>query len=136
MRYNGVIQRKLAILDKQLNEIRLHLKNVTYKEFEDSWGMRSMTERALQVAVEILIDISERIIALENAGPASTASECIEKLVALNVLESKEPFVDMFKFRNVIVHQYEEVDPAILFNLAKNKLGDFRKFMNAIDNVS
>lgn len=25
--------------------------------------------------------------------------------------------------RNLIVHQYEEIDPAILFDLAKNRLG-------------
>lgn len=136
MRYNGVIQRKMALLDEQLLAIQRHLEDVPYKEFRDSWALRSMTERALQVAVEIIIDIAERIIALNHVGPAATASECIEKLVALKILRSEEPFINMVKFRNVIVHRYEKVDPAILFSLATNKIDDFRKFMAAIDEAS
>lgn len=42
-------------------------------------------------------------------------------------------YVDIVRFRNLIVHQYEEIDPAILFDLAKNRLGDFRRFRDEID---
>ena len=133
MKYNGVIQRKLALLDDQIVELREHLQKKSYKDFEGSWLLRSMTERALQVAVEIIIDVAERIIALENAGPVGSAADAIKKLVHLKVLKSEKPFEGMVKFRNVIVHQYERVDPAILYNLATKKLGDFRKFIEAID---
>ncbi len=63
-----------------------------------------MAERALQVAAEILIDIAERILALEKAGPASTAAEAIESLVRLRVIQSEQPYVDITRFRNLIVH--------------------------------
>ena len=66
-----------------------------------------MAERALQVAAEILIDIAERILALEKAGPAATAAEAMESLVRLKVIRSKQPYVDITRFRNLIVHQYE-----------------------------
>jgi len=135
MRYNGVIQRKLALLDEEIGELKTHLTGVSYGEFESSWVLRSMTERALQVAVEIVIDISERIIALKNCGPVESASECIKKLVTLKILKSEQPFEKMVKFRNVIVHQYEHINPEILFDLAKNRLDDFREFITAIDNA-
>lgn len=136
MRYNGVIQRKLALLDSQVEKLREHLGNVPYKEFEESWVLRSMAERALQVAVEIMIDVAERIIAIENAGPAATSSEAIEKLATLGVLDSDKPFKDMVRFRNLIVHQYEVVDSAILFELATKRLDDFRAFVHAIDKAN
>lgn len=133
MRYNGVIQRKLALLDKQVRQLEESLQGVSYDQFADSWMLRSMAERALQVSVEIVIDVAERIIALEGTGPVATASDAIESLVNLKVLQNKEPYVDMVRFRNLIVHQYEEIDPAILFSLATKQLGDFRQFRNEID---
>ena len=133
MRYNGVIQRKLALLDKQCLKLEESLRDVSFGQFEESWILRSMAERALQVAAEILIDIAERILALEKAGPAATAAEAMESLVRLEVIQSEQPYVDITRFRNLIVHQYEEIDPAILFDLAKNRLGDFRRFRDEID---
>ena len=136
MRYNGVVQRKLALLDTQVRQLKKSLDKISFSDFAGSWEKRSMTERALQVSVEIIIDVAERIIAIEGAGPVATAAEAIETLVNLNVLKSTQPYVDMVRFRNLIVHQYEEIDPAILFDLATKRLDDFRKFRNEIDQLS
>jgi uncharacterized protein YutE (UPF0331/DUF86 family) len=133
MRYNGGIQRKLALLNAQVLKLEESLKEVSLSEFQESWILRSMAERALQVAAEILIDIAERIMALENAGPAATAAEAMEALVRLGVLKSAQPYINITRFRNLIVHQYEEIDPVILFDLAKKRLGDFRTFRDEID---
>jgi uncharacterized protein YutE (UPF0331/DUF86 family) len=136
MKYNGVIQRKFSLLDRQILELSAHLKDVTFESFKNDWALRCMAERALQVMVEIVIDVAERIIALEGAGPSAAAAEVIEKLVVLNVLRSSQPYVEMVRFRNLIVHQYEEIDPAIVFDIAKNKLGHFRQFRNEIDAIA
>jgi uncharacterized protein YutE (UPF0331/DUF86 family) len=133
MRYNGVIQRKLSLLDTQVLKLEESLRNVSLSEFEQNWILRSMAERALQVAAEILIDIAERILALEKAGPAATAAEAMESLVRLGVLKSAQPYINITRFRNLIVHQYEEIDPVVLFDLAKKRLDDFRKFRDEID---
>lgn len=133
MRYNGVVQRKLALLSTQVLKLEESLKDISFSEFKESWILRSMAERALQVAAEIIIDVAERILALKKSGPAATAAEAIESLVSLGVLESSQPYVDITRFRNLIVHQYEEIDPVILFDLSKNRLDDFRKFRDEID---
>ena len=133
MKYNGVIQRKFALLDKQLLQLRNHTDGVDFGSFKDDWAMRSMAERALQVMVEIVIDVAERIIALENAGPVASSAGAIEKLVELNVIKSTQPYSDMVRFRNLIVHQYEEIDPVILYDIIENKLENFRQFRNEID---
>ena len=133
MKYNGVIQRKFALLDKHLLMLGQHLEGIEFSVFKDDYALRCMTERALQVMVEIVIDIAERIIATENAGPVATAAEAIDRLVDLKVLKSSQPYVDMVRFRNLIVHQYEEVDPEIIFNIATKKLDTFMQFRNEID---
>ena len=135
MRYNGVIQRKLALLDQQVMRLEESLRDVPFHQFEESWVLRSMAERALQVAAEIIIDIAERILSIENGGPVATATEAVEALVRLRVLTSAQPFANIVRFRNLIVHQYEQIDPAILYDLAKNRLGDFRAFRTEIDRL-
>lgn len=132
-RGNGVLQRKLALLSDQLLKLKSHLREVTREEFRESWALRSMTERALQVAIEIMIDISERIIAIENAGPAATAGEALVALVRLQVLRDVQPYRDMIRFRNLLVHQYAEINPDLLYEIATEKLDDFRAFRNEID---
>ena len=133
MEYNAVIHRKFALLDKYLLQLQRELKDVDIEAFKNDWALQRMTERVLQVMVEVVIDIAERIIAQKNAGPTATAAEAIEKLVELRVTKTTKPYTDMVRFRNLIIHQYEEIDPAIVFNIAKNQLDVFRQFRDEID---
>lgn len=133
MRANGVIQRKFAVMDEQLLQLARRLEGVSRETFAGDWGLRAMTERALQVCVEIVIDVAERLLALKGAGPAATGVECIEKLAALGVIRSPAPYAEMIRFRNLLVHQYETVDPLILHAIATTRLEDFRRFRDEID---
>ena len=133
MEKNGVLQRKLSLLDRQSSNLKRHLAGITIEQFRNDWVLRSMAERALQVAVEIVIDIAERIIALEKAGPVATSGEAIKKICELKYTESPDPYLDMVRFRNLIIHEYEEIDPDILFTLATVRLEDFRSFRDELD---
>ncbi len=133
MKLNGVIQRKFALLDKHVLELRSRLHNVAVETFSQDLGLRWMTERALQVMVEIVIDVAERLIALKGAGPAATAAEALQKLEALGVIRSAEPYIPFVRFRNLIVHQYEEINPSIVFDIATNKLELLRQFRDEVD---
>ncbi len=134
--FNGVIQRKLALLDTQVSRLETHLMGVTAEQFSENWAQRSMAERALQVAAEIMIDIAERIIAMRGAGPVASAADAMTALERLGVLQSSATYVTIVRFRNLIVHQYEEIDPAILFDLVTNRLVDFRRFRDEIDRAA
>jgi len=133
MKINGVIQRKLTLLDDQMVNLAKHMKGVTYEAFEGDWMRRSMAERALQVAIEIVIDVAERLIALSDAGPVASAADAIRKCVDLGYLTSATPYREMVGFRNFIVHEYEQIDPQITYALATEKLKDFRAFRAEMD---
>jgi len=133
MKYNAVVHRKFALLDKYLVQLQSQLKDVNIEAFNDDWALQRMTERALQVMTEVVIDIAERIVAEKGAGPTATAAEAIEKLVDLGTIKSVKPYADMVRFQNLIIHRYEEIDPTIVFNLAKKKLDAFRQFRDEVD---
>ena len=115
---NGVVQRKLALLDQNVAKLERYLDGKSLETFKGDDMLQSATERVLQVSIEVMIDIAERLIALKGAGPVATASEAIERLVMLKILKSAIPYSDMVRFRNCIVHEYETIDPAILYSIA------------------
>lgn len=133
MLLNGVVQRKLALLDEDVSRLERYMDGVTLEAFKADELLQLGTERMLQVAVEIVIDIAERLIALRGAGPVATAAEAIERLAVLGILQSADPYRDMVRFRNRIVHEYETTDPAILFAIATGHMSDFRRFRDEID---
>ena len=47
--------------------------------------------------------------------------------------EDESPYIDMVRFRNLIVHEYEAINPEILYELATGRLSDFRKFRDELD---
>jgi uncharacterized protein YutE (UPF0331/DUF86 family) len=133
MKNNGVIQRKLALLDDQVQKLKYHTKGISFSEFKEDWVIRSMAERALQICAEIIIDIAERLIALNHAGPVATAAEAIDKLKTLGIIESIEPYRSMVRLRNLIVHEYEIIDPEILYTVITKQLDDFLQFRDELD---
>ncbi len=133
MKYNGIIQRKLSLLDKHLLHLQNEVVDIDLASFKANWVVQRMVERVLQIMIEIVIDIAERILAVSNAGPAATAVEAVDKLVELGVIQSAEPYAEIIRFRNFIVHQYEEIDSDILFDIVKTRLGAFRQFRDEVD---
>jgi len=128
---NGVILQKLQTLDEVLNELR-SLGQISVSQLEQDWRTRRAVERDLQVLVEIMIDLCQRIISLAGQTPATTARDAIERCVQLGVLSQYEAYRRMVQFHNFIVHHYEQVDIPILVDIVNGRLGDFERFRDEI----
>jgi len=133
VKYNGVIQRKFSLLDEHVQELKRYLATMEYHEFESSRVARLATERAFQICAEIIIDVAERIIAIERAGPVASAADALTRLQTLGVIRDAESYVGIVRFRNLIVHEYEEIEPRLLYTLATTRLNDFLAFRDEID---
>jgi uncharacterized protein YutE (UPF0331/DUF86 family) len=101
-------------------------------DLQQSSLVSNALERGLQVAVEIMIDVTERILAREKQPPGDGAAANMHKLGELGVLKDPEVYMDMVRFRNFIVHRYEYIDLDILYDISKNKLNCFREFAKEI----
>ncbi len=131
MKYNGIIENKLRVIEEKLEEIR-SWEIGTFSDFQQSSLLQNATERALQVAIEVMIDISERILALENIPPQNSASENILLLQKMNIIRPLPEYIEMVRFRNFIVHRYEKIEAEIVFSIIRNKLYLFESFVNEI----
>lgn len=94
--------------------------------------MQKATERALQISIEVMIDVSERILAMNEIEPANTSAENMKKLEAIGIIKSFNDYANMVRFRNFIVHRYEKIDIEIIYSIIKNNLHLFNQFVSEI----
>ncbi|MBL7112388.1 MAG: DUF86 domain-containing protein [Bacteroidales bacterium] len=131
MKYNGIIEAKLRIMEEKLAGIESW--NITsFDALQHSSLLQNALERALQVSVEVMIDVSERLLALNHISPLRSAAENMKKLQELGILSPRPEYEELVKFRNFIVHRYERIDLEIIYNILKNKLFLFREFIGEI----
>lgn len=128
---NGVILQKLQTLDEVLLELS-SLGQVTVDQLHNDWRTRRAIERDLQVLIEIMIDVCQRLIALAGQTPAVTARDAVERCVQLGALSQYDAYHRMVQFRNFIVHHYARIDTAILVDIVNHRLSDAVRFRNEI----
>lgn len=131
MKYNNIIENKLRLIEKKISDIE-SWQITSFKKFSENTLLQNAVERALQVSVEIMTDISERILAIEKIPPQDTSVDNFKKLEHLRIIKDADKYSDMIRFRNFIVHRYEYIDTEIVYGIVKNKLFLFRNFIDEI----
>jgi uncharacterized protein YutE (UPF0331/DUF86 family) len=128
---NGIITRKLQSLDEVLAELR-SLGQIEAAQLSSDWRTQRAIERDLQVLVEIVIDVCQRLISASGQVPAATGAIAIERCVQIGALSDDEAYHKMVGLRNFIVHRYEHIDITILVDMVNNHLPDFEQFRDEI----
>ena len=131
MKYNGIIENKLRIIEEKVDIIRNWEIN-TFRDLQENAMLHLAVERALQVAIEAMIDVAERILAINQIPPQNSSALSLKKLQEINILGNATDYADMIRFRNFIVHRYEKIDLEIIFNIITDKLYLFNQFVDEI----
>jgi uncharacterized protein YutE (UPF0331/DUF86 family) len=89
------------------------------------WAVRY----GLMESIQIVIDLACEIVAKRNLGSPSTYRQCIELLAQYGLLEQglAETLQKMVGLRNLLVHDYDEIDITRLTPLL-DRLDDFNTF--------
>lgn len=132
MKHNGVITRKLDLIAQRVSKLRSRAP-LTCEEIEKDYFLRSGVERTLQVCVETMIDIANRLIFIEGRPPSTESFGSLEQLQDLQILQNAESYRKMVKFRNLIVHRYEQIEAEILVTIVNRHLDDFDRFTKEIE---
>ena len=108
------------------------LGEVTVARLDGDHFLKHGVERALQICVEVVIDVAQRILSLEGRPPAPTAFDALSGLEAMGVIASAERYRTMVQFRNFIVHRYERVDSVVLVDILSHHLDDLTAFRDEV----
>jgi len=131
MKYNGVILKKFAVMDDEIARLR-GLGEMTTARLDNDHFLKHGVERSLQIAIEVVVDVAQRILSLEGRQPAPTAFDALGGLEAMSIIASAERYRAMVQFRNFIVHRYERVDSSVLVGVLRNHLGDLTAFRDEV----
>ncbi len=103
-------------------------------QFLDDDMAQAAAARWLQTTIEAVIDMANHIVAREGLGVPRAYSETMEILLREGVLpdDRRDAFLAMVRFRNRVVHLYDEVHPDEVWNILEHDLADFDIFIAAI----
>jgi uncharacterized protein YutE (UPF0331/DUF86 family) len=120
-----VIRKRLNKLDENL-KILEGIKKYTFEEFISDPEHYGSAERFLQLSIEILNDIGNHIIADEELGMINWQSDIPEILYKKKYIsnEMKSNWIQIIGFRNILVHDYLDIDRKIVFSVLQNNLSD------------
>jgi uncharacterized protein YutE (UPF0331/DUF86 family) len=128
-----LILRKLAKLDEYLGQIREYA-NVSMEEYQENWKTQRIIDRTLQIMIETCLDVAGHIISDEEFRVPETYADMFKILAENQIVEKTQldSLQKMAKFRNIVVHDYEKIDPAIVFGILMKNLEDFDRFKRSI----
>jgi uncharacterized protein YutE (UPF0331/DUF86 family) len=98
---------------------------------------RAATERWLQVAVQICIDLGTQLVTEQSARPPSDYAEVFQILGEKGVIPTDlaQRLGDAAKQRNLIVHLYLEIDDRAVF-ASLDHLDDLREFAASLERLA
>lgn len=123
-----VIRRRLERLGEYLSILE-RFQDYDLETFLSDPEHYGGAERFLQLAIETSLDIGSHIIADENLGTVEQSRDipiCFrERDLVSKDLEQR--WIRMIGFRNILVHDYLEVDRAIVHEVLNNRLKDLEE---------
>ncbi len=119
---------KLQDLDRYLTQLKKH-QGVTADHLDSNLDQAWIVQHGLQLSIQLVLDIGNHILAAAG-NPAQDYSRIFDKLAQIDVIpaEFAESIKSMAGLRNILVHEYTEVDMEKLADLLNNRLGDFSRF--------
>lgn len=124
-----IFSRRLEALGDYLQKLGVFLES-DQAEFVREPALHDLAERYLHLAVEACLDLANHWIA-ERALPTPDANRdtftILEKAGELSP-ELAERLRGWAGFRNILVHEYLEIDHAIAYRAIREELGDLEAF--------
>ena len=127
------IDQLLALLSRYVRLLR-EFASVPSEEFTSDPRNYGSGERFLQLAIETSLNVGHHIIATFGFDQPTTYAEVFRVLGKERVLDPDfaSTIEPMARMRNRLVHHYEDVDPALVYELLRTRLGDFDQFAQAV----
>jgi uncharacterized protein YutE (UPF0331/DUF86 family) len=123
-----VIRRRLNKLDEYLTILQKS-RRYSLEEFVQEPERYGSAERFLQLAIEAVTDMASHVIAEMELGFINQYSDIPEIFAQQGWIDDslKEKWLRMIGFRNVLVHEYLDVDRGIVYEVLQHRLDDLKR---------
>lgn len=128
-----LLLRKFAELEGHLAQVK-ELTPVTVETYSKDWKVQRIAERTLQIMIELCVDIANHIISDKRYRVPVSYADTFKVLKEEGILQGElsEVMEKMARFRNILVHHYENIEPSIMVDILNHRLKDFLRYKEAI----
>lgn len=110
------------------------LKQASLDEYLDDENLQAIVERRLQLSIQVCMDIASYLIAQLGLRSPDEPENVFVVLGREGILspELANRLVGMVRFRNILVHDYLDIDSGIVHTHLSDEIDDFDQFAQEI----
>ena len=128
-----LILRKVSNIEGYLGQL-MPYPHMDLAAYNDDWKTQRIVERTLHLVIETCMDIADHVVADRRLRVPETGAETFEVLAEAGILPADlgTSLGRMVGFRNILVHDYARLDPAIVLRAVRTDLRDVERFREVI----
>ncbi len=125
---DDVIVAKAAIVERCIARAREEL--TASVDFDADYTRQDAAVLNIERACDASLDIADRIVRLRALGAPASSRDSLAKLVEVGIIDQNlaDRLMRMVGFRNLAVHQYHQLDLAIIRAVIEKNLDDLLEF--------
>ncbi|HYM24634.1 MAG TPA: DUF86 domain-containing protein [Vicinamibacterales bacterium] len=126
-----LIAKRLARIETCVAELKRLAKPA---EIASDLRQERFVEHTLQLAIQAAVDVASHIVSDERLGEPRTNRELFDLIERAGWLDAAlaATLRNMVGFRNVLVHEYDDVDLAVVRDVVEHRLNDLLQFVSTI----
>jgi uncharacterized protein YutE (UPF0331/DUF86 family) len=127
------IQKRLDKLDQYVQILR-ELRAADREQFVSDYHLYGLAERYLHLSIECLLDIANMLVSGLGLRKPERYQEAVDILAEAGVLSAGvvRRLAGVAGFRNILVHEYLEVDRGLVYQYLQENLGDLKAFAQEV----
>jgi uncharacterized protein YutE (UPF0331/DUF86 family) len=125
-----VLRARFSKLERCIAKVRAALEDLDEEAYLQDTFLQDVVERNLQLASQIVLDVSTHVIAEQGWQSPDSYEEAIQILARHDVIPASlaGQLKGMAGFRNILVHEYLEIDEHQVYLAATDHLEDYELF--------
>jgi len=128
-----LVLRRLALLDTYLEQLAPY-RQIDVADYRADWKVQRIIERTLHLAIESCMDVADHVVADRRLRVPETGADTFDILVEAELLPKSlgSALASMVGFRNILVHDYARLDPALVVGVLHRDLEDVEQFREVV----
>lgn len=129
-----LLNKKLQELDRYVNQLKKH-QGVSPEQLKNDLDLAWIIQHGLQLCIQVVLDIGNHILA-DSGNSINEYADIFPELAKLNVIPENyaSSIKGMTGLRNLLVHEYSEIDMEKISEILNDRLKDFNDFAEFVIN--
>ncbi len=129
-----LMRRKLARLNMYLEKLR-PIAQKTLTEYKSDFYLKSSAERLMQLIVECATDINNHVVVETGNRPPEDYTVSFIRAVEAGLIsrELAEKLKGSAGMRNVLVHEYMEIDDEKVYSAIPAAIKEYKEYIKQVD---